>query len=46
MIYKIKNKEVDIVFDGQYYVGTYDDIKIKRLYKIDVVDYFNKRFTK
>lgn len=46
MIYKIKDKEVDIVFDGKYYIGKYDGIEIKRLYKIDVIDYFNKRFAK
>lgn len=46
MKYKVKEKEIDIVFDGQYYVGTYDCIEIKRLYKIDVIDWFNKRFSK
>lgn len=46
MKYKIKDKEVDIIFDGKYYVGTYDSIEVRRLYKIDVIDYFNKRFTK
>lgn len=46
MVYKIKDKEVNIVFDGKYYVGTYDCIEIKRLYKIDVINYFNKRFAK
>lgn len=46
MKYKIKDKEVNIVFDGQYYIGTYDCIQIKRLFKIDVIDYFNKKFSK
>lgn len=46
MKYKIKGKEVVIVFDGQYYIGTYDCFQIKRLYKIDVIDYFIKKFDK
>ncbi len=46
MIYKIENRDVDIVFDGQYYIGTYNCIQIKRLYKIDVIDWFTKRFSK
>ena len=46
MKYKVKDKEVDIVFDGQYYIGTYGCIQIKRLFKIDVIDYFNKKFGK
>lgn len=46
MKYKIKDKEVDIVFDGQYYIGTYGCIQIKRLFKIDVIDYFKKKFDK
>lgn len=46
MKYKVKDKEVNIVFDGQYYIGTYGCIQIKRLFKIDVIDYFNKKFGK
>lgn len=46
MKYKIKDKEIDIVFDGQYYIGTYDCIQIKRLFKIDVINYFIKKFDK
>lgn len=46
MKYKIKGKEVNIVFDGQYYIGTYGCIQIKRLFKIDVINYFIKKFDK
>lgn len=46
MKYKVKDKEVNIVFDGQYYIGTYGCIQIKRLFKIDVINYFNKKFGK
>lgn len=46
MKYKIKDKEVDIIFDGQYYVGTYNSIQIKKKYKQDVIHSFAKRFSK
>lgn len=45
MKYIIKDKEVDIIFDGQYYVGTYNSIEIKRLYKIDVINRIAKLIT-
>ena len=46
MIYKIKDRDVDIIFDGQCYIGTYDCIQIKRQYKQDVIYWFTKRFNK
>lgn len=46
MKYNINDKEIDIVFDGQYYIGTYGCVQIRRQYKQDVIHWFVKRFSR
>lgn len=40
----INGHEVEITFDGEFYVGCYGDIQIKRFYKIDLVNWFSRYF--
>lgn len=44
MNYRIKDRDINIIFDGQYYIGIHNSIQIKRQYKQDVIDWFAKIF--